>query len=358
MISWAERAARPPPWAHPPAPDDSGILLTRLFAYRNFADEPFTVSAAPEALDRIAGRAAACAARRGLETVRLADLGTGVLRMLRERHLLPEPSVSLAGKRGFKRLALGADEGGFAWIHEVEHLTWVRSLPGLLPAADFAAAFHPPGEAADGPWAKSRRLGVLASDPSRVGPGVSFRVLAHLPGLFLARRLGQAHAAMSALGLGLLPVARAGRAPGVSGAAEAEPARFWIVFRGGLGGTAEAAYRRFLADLEPVLRWEAELRARCLETRRKRLEERVQGSLEVLRRARTLPLRDLLQAASWARFGASVGILDSQIPAILEELGARTQSGHLEVSSGGAWVKEEEDTARANVVRLAMEGCR
>lgn len=353
-MSWAERAARPPPWVHPSAQDASGVLLTRLCAYRNLADEPFTVSAAPQALERIADRAAAYAARRGLETVRLADLGTAALRVLRERHLLPEPSVPLAGKRGCKRLALGDDEGGFAWIHEVEHLTWARTLPGLLPASGFAAAFRPPEEEADAPWAKSGRLGFLASDPSRVGPGVSFRVLAHLPGLSLARRLGQAHAALSALGLGLLPVSRAGRGPGTA----AEPARFWIVHRGGLGGTAEVAYRRFLDDVGPVLRWEAELRARCLETRRKRLEERVQGALEAIRRARALPLRDLLQAASWARFGASVGLLDSQIPLLLEELSARTQSGHLEVSSGGAWVKEEEDTVRANVVRLALEGCR
>ena len=247
------RAGRPsPPWANPasrpPAPAFPNVLLTRSLSYRNFAGEPFAVSASPQACERLAEKASVVAARQGLEAFRLATCA-------------PRRSASCASAtccrsprspwRASGESSTWPWEGMrilFAWINEVEHVTWVQGHAGLLPAEEFAPPWRPPAGSSR-PWARSPRLGYLASDPSRVGPGISFRVLAHLPALSLARRLGQAQGAMAALGIAFLPVTRMGR-PGRP-RPEAEPARFWMVFRGGLGGTPGSAYREFAATSNP-----------------------------------------------------------------------------------------------------------
>lgn len=366
MAAWAELAARPVPWAPAsglaPGPYPFAIF-TRLQTFRNFAGEPFSISARREALDRVTGLAAAAAAREGMGTViRLADLGPGPLRLLRERHLRADLPVRLPSGPAAKHLVLGADENRFAWIHEVEHITFHQSVAGFLPASAFATAYRAPAEDPARPWGRSPSLGHLASDPGRIGPGVGFVVLAHLPALTLTRRIGHAHAALSALGSGMRPVTRAA-AEGQAAGTQEEPARFWITSRGGLGGTAEAAYRRFAGDVETVLRWESETQFRCLEKHRKRLEVRVQQAQEILSTSTRLGLPEFEAAASWLRFGAYLGMVEAQIPAVLEECGPKVQrghleTGHLEVSSVRAITKEEEDMARSNVVRSAMERCR
>jgi protein-arginine kinase len=353
---WAALAERPVPWLPPgaeraaPPPGPPFILATRLVSYRNFAGTPFPISASLRDCEAIARRASEYASRQGAgPPIRLADCGLPALRMLRERHLLAEPPVPLAGRKGVKYLALGPEERSFAWINEVEQLTWSQVYPGLLPDAAFDGAYRPPPAEPRHPWAESARHGFLASDPSRAGSGASFQLLAHLPALALARRLGQVHGALAALGLGFFPVTRMA-IPGGH-----DSGRFWLTGRGGMGRSPGEAYRLFLRDLEPLWRWESDAQRECLEKHRKRLEERVGKSLDLLREAQSLGLREFDLADSWIRLGAYLGLLDSSIPIRLEALRPRTHSGHLEVIGGATLSKVEEDLARANVVRLFLE---
>lgn len=357
-MDWSELAARP--LLRRPRSEPDFVLLTRILSYRNFAGEPFPVSASPQACARFAEKASRFAVERGLGTpIRLADCEHRVLRMLRERHLIAEPPVPLPGRKGVKYLALGPQETVSAWINEVEHLTWIQALPGFLPVSAFASAFLPPGEDASNPWAQSRRFGFLASDPTRAGAGTGFQVLVHLPALALARKLGQVHSAMAALGVAFTPVTRMAMAGSLGGSGQApggkEAALFRLSFRGGMGGTPLEAYRRFVADVQPLFLWEAEAQSGCLAKHRKRLEAQVHKSLHILTQSSSLPFHEFQLLSSWARLGGYVGILDARIQAILEDLGARAQTGHLEVSCGRDLSKEEADISRANVVRLAME---
>jgi protein-arginine kinase len=178
-------------------------------------------------------------------------------------------------------------------------------------------------------------------------------MLVHLPALGLARKHPQVFAALSALGIGCLPVTRRPRDP-FGPRLPAEGDLFWLLSRGSLGISREDAYRRFLADVQPLLRWEAEAQGRCVEKHRKRLEDRVQGCLQALSAAKPLAEAEWERSASLARLGAYVGILDAQIPDILENLRAQAAPGHLEVSSCRALGKEEADRARSNVVRLSL----
>lgn len=348
-----------------PSPAESGrktdfVLLTRILSYRNFAGEPFPISASPQACARFAEKASRFVVAQGLgNPVRLADCGHRVLRMLRERHLIAEPPVPLPGRKGVKYLALSPEERTSAWINEIEHLTWIQVEPGFLPVSGFAAAFHLPGEDAANPWARSGRFGFLASDPARAGAGTSFQILVHLPALALARKLGQVHSAMAALGVAFTPVTRMAMDGSATGAGPAtggkEAALFWLTFRGGMGGSPLEAYRRFVADVQPLFIWESEAQAGCLEKHRKRLEAQVHKSLQILTQARSLPFHEFQVLSSWVRLGGYVGILDARIQPILEDLRARSQTGHLEVSCGRDLSKEEADISRVNVVRLAMD---
>jgi protein arginine kinase len=360
-MDWAELARRAPSWAA--APDSAGrafpfVVHTRFFSYRNFAGEPFPVSASPRALASVAEKAGRPLLRWGTpETFRLAECPPPVLRMLRERGLLAEPSLPLGDRKEFKLLALPRDRAEptgdpaarWAWVDEVEHLTFAGVVPGMPDKEDFAAAFPLPQEDSDHqPWAWTARHGYLASDPARIGPGFAAEILAHLPALALSRRLGYARNAMAALGVAFAPVTR-------METDKMESALFRFRSGGALGLSAPEAYGIFTDTVSAALRLEAEAQRRLLEKHRKRLEDRVEHSLRFLSEAAALGYPEFLAAASYVRLGAYTGVIKPQIPSLLEVLRITSQTGHLQVSANRIPTKEEEDIMRANVVRLTLE---
>jgi protein-arginine kinase len=366
-LDWPELAALPLPWGGNPqvSPDSPPfVVATRLVSYRNFAGFPFAVSAPPnicaaiadKALNLLSKREAKHPAKRGGQAIRrLADCPPYAIRMLRERHLLPERSVPFPGKKETKYLIIGSDSATWSLVNEVEHLTAGQVFPGRLSQQDFAERYEPPDDEGPSPaggaapWAWSRNLGFLTSDPGRIGPGLEAEMIVHLPGLALARMLQQARNSMYASGVELAPAT----SPGVN---SVEAGLFLLKSRGGSGKTVEGVYADFLGSVQPLLDWEAELQHRCVEKHHKRLEERVNASLHRLENAAALAYPELLAAGSNVRLGAYLGILHPRFAGILEELRVTAGSGHLGVSSGRILSKEEEDFQRANVVRLTLEG--
>ncbi len=334
------------------------MILTRLLAFRNFAGLPFPASATPNQWAAAAQRAMDWSARAGFpESVPLTACPPKVIRLLREREILPGRFVPSPGKQAFKRLAAAPDGASWVLINEVEHVTLGRLLPGS-PSPDDAGFPDPvtapgaesgTGASADG-WARSPRYGFLASDPGRIGPGVAIEQLVHLPGLALARELPAARNYCVAAGLGFAP---AMPSPG-SSASPADSGIFRISARGRLGLSPQAAYAGYLEALAPVLRREMEMRKACLARHPERLAERVRGSLERLAEAPSLSFPELLAAGSFARLGAALGLARPEIGKILESLRVTAASGHLGVSSERELTQEEEDFSRANVVRLSL----
>jgi protein arginine kinase len=357
-LGWPELAAAPLPWAHgvdaasPVAA--SPIVLTRVLAFRNFSDLPFVVSAPPNACQAAADKALDRIAKRGgSEVSRLVDLPPRVIRLLREREVLPPRAVPFPGKKAFKFVALAPGASGWTLVNEVEHVTCGWSFPASPTPEAFAdalAADHGPLEEDPQrrPWAWSPVYGYLASDPSRIGPGLRVELVAHFPGLGITRQLPSARNYLLAAGAEFFPVGGAGPAP-------AEAGLFRMVFRGRLGKTAQEVYASVLETVEPVLRREIGARNACLEKRRKRLEDRLEQSFLLLSHAASVTYRELLAASSFIRLGAGLGMVNPQFAGILEELRIRTASGHLAVSSGKDLSQEEEDFSRANVVRSYLE---
>jgi protein-arginine kinase len=272
-----------------------------------------------------------------------------VVRLLREREILPWRAVPFPGKKGFKHLAAAADGSAWALINEVEHLTLGRLHAGC-PAPE-AAVFPDAGADPDGAgWARSPRFGYLASDPGRIGPGVAIEQIVHLPGLALARELPAARNHCAAAGLAFAPAfPLPGSAPG-----PADAGLFRIASRGRLGRSPAEAYAEHLEALAPVLRREAEMRRECRARHPERLAARVRGALERLASAPTLSYPELLAWGSFARLGSALGLARPEIGTILETLRVTAASGHLAVSSDRDLPQEEEDFSRANVVRLSL----
>lgn len=336
------------------------MILTRLLAFRNFAGMPFPASATPNQWALAAERALDFAARAGFPaSVPLASLPPRAVRLLREREILPWRAVPAPGKRGFKHLAAAADGSAWILINEVEHMTFGRVHAGCPSPAE--AAFPDPDSlpvpasasasaSSASAWAFSPRYGFLASDPGRAGPGVAIEQLAHLPGLALARELPAARNYCVAAGLAFAP---AMPAPG-SAASPADSGIFRISARGRVGNSPAAAYAGYLEAVAPVLRREAELREACLARHPEKLAARVSGALERLTGAPSLSFPELLAASSFARLGAAIGLARPEIGKILEYLRVTAASGHLGVSSERELTQEDEDFARANVVRLSL----
>jgi protein-arginine kinase len=295
----------------------------------------------------------AWAARAGFPaSVPLSSCPPRVVRLLREREILPWRFVPSPGKQGFKHLAAAPDGSAWALINEVEHLTLGRLHAGCPAPAD--AAFpdpeaQPGGSSSDG-WARSPRYGFLASDPGRIGPGVAIEQLVHLPGLSLARELPAARNYCAAAGLAFAP---AMPWPG-SAASPADSGIFRISSHGRLGMSPVTAYAGYLEAVAPVLRREAEMRKACLARHPERLAARVREALERLSGAPSLSFPELSAASSFARLGAALGLARPEIGKILESLRVTAASGHLGVSSERELTQEEEDFARANVVRLSL----
>ncbi|MDB5049903.1 MAG: arginine kinase [Fibrobacteres bacterium] len=338
-------------------PASRAVLFTRVLSFRNFSGLPFVVSAPPHVCALVADKAlehiSKPAKRAGRTVWRLAECPPRVIRLLREREILPLRAASFPGKKGFKYLASAPDGGAWTLVNEVEHITSGRIFPGRLDPAAFESLYAPPDEGpARTPWAWSGPFGYLASDPSRIGPGLSVESVVHLPGLALSRQLPHARNYLTAAGVGFLPVGSPSPHSASPGAADA--GLFRLTSRGGLGKTPRQVYESFLEAVEPVLRKEREARLRCAEKHHKRLEERVRQSFRSLAGAATLAFAELLSAGSLARLGAALGMLNPQIPGILEELRITAASGHLAVTSGRDLSKEEEDITRANVVRLSL----
>lgn len=355
-MDWAELAEAPVPWVgNTNVSSRSGpfpfVVQTRLLFHRNFRDLPFLVSAAPAACAAMVDRALGLiSGRREFSVRRLADCPPAAIRLLRERHFLPPRSMAFPGKKGFKYVAVAAGGAEWALVNEIEHMTFGRAVAGLADPETVDSRWAPPEDAETPcPWARSRGLGFLASDPARIGPGMSVEMLIHLPALGLSRRLVQVRNYLAAVGVAFLPAALPD--PGGFPPLDAGSALFWLKSGGGLGKDVGQVYRSFMGVVELVLRTEREAQGRCLEKHGGRLRERVGLSLRMLLPSGGLGYADMLAHGSLARFGAYAGMADPGIPDILEELRIKAGTGHLAVTSGREMAKEEEDFLRANIVR-------
>lgn len=383
-MGWPELAAAPLPWVYGSG-SDTAVVLTRVLSFRNFSDLPFVVSAPPNACQAVADRALDRIAKRGGSDVsRLIDLPRRVIRLLREREILPARAVPFPGKKAFKFVALAPEASRWTLVNEVEHVTFGRLFSGSPTPETFADAvgdgfadalrdgfvegsingsekahLRLDGDPHHRPWAWSPAFGYLASDPSRIGPGLRVELVAHLPGLGITRQLPAARNYLSAAGAEFFPMEagppRSSVPGGAAGPGPADVGLFRMVFRGKLGKTAEEVYASVLETVEPLLRRENRARIACLEKRRKRLEERLEQSLLVLTGSSSVSYPEMLAASSFVRMGAGLGMVNPQFAGILEELRVRTASGHLAVSCGNDLSQEEEDFSRANVVRSYLE---
>ena len=359
-LDWPELAGLPLPWGdnlEAPLPDYPFVVMTRLQTYRNFSGFPFLVSAPPNTCAAIADKALHQLTRLGGYTIRrLSDCPNSVIRMLRERHLLPERSTPFPGKKETKYLAVGSGGKNWVIVNEVEHLTFGRVSAGRLSEMDFVSVFQSEESSwqtgsgdENQPWAWSHRLGYLTSNPARIGPGLEVELLVHLPGLALARQLSQARNTMAASGIGFAPVTQIGAS---------EAGLFILKSRGGAGRSVVEVYSDFLSRAQPLMDWEKGLQVRCLEKHSKRLKDRVQISLQGLANTHVLSYPELLAKGSYLRLGAYQGLVSPQIAGIVEELRVTAGSGHLGVISGRTLTEEEEGIQRANVVRSALESLR
>ncbi len=321
-----------------------------MIAYRNLSGRPFVASAPPNACEATAALLLPLLpAGPGSRRARLVDCPPSVLRMLRERGLIPANPVVFPGKGGGKWILLRPGLWHWDLVNEVEHLTSSRVFPGMPAEAELTKAYIPPmaGESAAA-WAWHRDFGFLNSHPSRIGPGLELEALVHLPALVRGNCLPQAWNSMFAMGLTCRPHSHWG---------EPLPRAdlFHVQTRGGLGGSPEDLYGKFFRSITDLLAWEADQRRRMSEKHHKGLAERIQQSHQALLSASNLAYPRLLELGSWLRLGAYLGTLPAQTEPLLEELRVIAAPGHLGVSSGSELDKEDEDILRANVVRLSLE---
>jgi hypothetical protein len=339
--AFRDRAASPPAWLPFPGEElPPGLLFARSVRFRNFAGLPFWASASPEACARVTERAQALAAARGFgEDLLLTELSADARGMLRERGLLPGNPAAFEGKRGFKRVFLGADPRAHALLGESEHWIEVRVAAGL--ATDGASnAFE------ESAFSHSPEYGALTSDPGFAGLGLRLEAGLHLPGLVAAREIAAAGRALGVLGFELQPLALR-----VAGCAEA--GFFRLLSRGGLGLSEAEARENFAAKARSLLEAEAEALERWRARDPGRFEDAAHRAAGLLRSAARAEYAELLSWISRVRAGKRAGWLGDVPETALEALRVRAQPHHLALENPEA-VPGDETGLRARLARALL----
>lgn len=367
--AWVGLATAPVPWARlRDAPPESGdgaspssrVLFVRVIASRNFSGVPFWVSCSSAASEALAERARAQAHAESLaDEHRLATLTSEGLGILRERMLLPEQPVSFPGTRESKRVFLRPERDGAVQAHalfgEVEHWTRIHTLgpSALSPPQPATPSPFPPDlpslsihdlahvwshDDRSGVFAHAEPWGFLMSDPAHTGTGLRFEAGLHLPALsaFTARpRLQQVARALAATGHELQPLSLREPNTGANGF-------FRLVSRGDAAPTAAECAAHFAAQVDAVLRTEAQAWAAWNDREADVLEDRMHRSLRILQEARRLEDAEMPALISLARAGVYAGVFPDSLLPRLETLRVHAQPFHVRALAVSA---HDPDTA-------------
>ena len=328
------------------------VLSTRVRLARNIAGHPFTDKITPRAEGEIHKTIETVLSTRGrLKNgvyVRLRDLSTRQLMLLFEKHLISQELIN----RGARSGAIISDEGRMSlMIGEEDHLR-IQALVGgfqldrcwkmvedleadLREAIDFA--YHP-------------RFGFLTACPTNTGTGLRASVLIHLPGLVLTKEIGKVLKGISQIGLTFR---------GIYGEGSDVVGNFFQISNQTTLGKSEAELLSHLETVtKQVIEYEENARAILMRDAKDQLEDKIWRAYGLLLYARSIANEEGMNLLSAIRLGVSLKLIPGLRVSTLNKLLVYSQATHLEARSNKELSQEEQDRARAEMMRGMLSGAR
>ncbi len=324
------------------------VLSTRVRLARNVANRPFTdkIKANEERL--IHKKVETVFSTRGYlkEGVyfRLRDLETKELMLLLEKHLISQDLIN----RGKRAGAIISNGGRISlMIGEEDHLR-IQTLGGgfqldecwkiaenieteLRETIEFA--YHP-------------RFGFLTACPTNTGTGLRASVLIHLPGLVLTKEIGKVLKGISEIGLTFRGIYGEG--------SEVVGNFFQISNQTTLGKSEEELLDHLKGVTKQVIEYEESARSILTRDAMDQLEDKIWRAYGILLYARSIGLEEGMNLLSAIRLGVSLKLIESLRVSTLNRLLIYVQSTHLEANVDRDLTQEEQDRARADMMRRIL----
>lgn len=189
--------------------------------------------------------------------------------------------------------------------------------------------------------------GYLTTYPTNVGTGLRVSVLLHLPALALTREIAEVLHAVVHVGLTV---------GGLHGhSADSPSAFFQLSNQITLGRTEEEIARHLEGVARQAADREEKAREKVLREKRVMLEDKLGRALGILAGCRFLDLEDALELLSTLRLGVYLGLVSAARARQVRELTLLIQPGHLQTKVGKILPLEEQDRARAELVRRGFK---
>lgn len=342
-------------WLDASGPHADIVLSTRVRLARNLQGHRYATQA--DAGDReavfsaVAGMVETPVIPARFRILRMGELDAHTRRIFLERRLV---SSELLGRKRAEEPGAGAallacpDDPVSIMVNEEDHLRLQSLVSGLSVmqawslvdrlddgiGRDLSLAYHP-------------EFGYLTSCPTNTGTGLRASALVHLPALVLTKEITRVLAGLDRVGLTHRGLYGEG--------SDFEGNFFQVSNQKTLGRSEEDLVEHFGNTVTTVI--DKERRARqVLRGAGPRTEDLIWRAYGLLRHARLLTYRDLMELLSGVRLGVSLGMLPSPPVSALNRIIIFAQTAHLAEAAGRELDASERQTHRAQYVRGVLEG--
>ncbi len=190
-------------------------------------------------------------------------------------------------------------------------------------------------------------FGFLTASLTNTGLGLRISVLAHLPGVVLARKVEEFVQLVRQSGLSVR---------GLYGEwSQARGNLFQISTAQTLNITEEDLLERFRLGVMRILQLEKKAREELWKDYRLALEDKIFRALAILKSARTISFDEAAIHLSFLRLGVGLGLLMDLPLSALNEMLLFSQVGHIQMILGGEENAEERDARRAAYLRTKVQ---
>ena len=329
------------------------VLSTRVRLARNLQGHPYVSRARPgdrEAVfDAVRRATRANELTRDSACIRMSKLDSHTRRILLERRLVSGDLVGEGRPGPHEGAAVVAvpDEPISLMINEEDHLRLQSLASGLcideawslvdrLDEAigkDLLLAFHP-------------EFGYLTSCPTNTGTGLRASVLVHLPGLVLTKEIDKVLQGLAHMGLTYR---------GLYGEGSDVVGNFFqISNQTTLGKSEEDLVEHLTRMVDTVIQTEARARHILMRDAGPSTENLIWRAYGLLRYARLLTYKDLMELLSGVRLGVSLKLLPGPSVYTLNKMMIFSQAAHLDQAARRELPGPERQAHRAGYVRKVL----
>lgn len=326
--------------------DKDIVVSTRVRLARNIAGLPFPKDMSRQNMMMLCDRVEKRVGGNGdFVRINMDDLDKVERTVLVERHLASRELI----ERPAGVLLLSKDDKISIMLGEEDHVRLQCVLPGLqLGEADSLSCAVDAIISALG-YAYDPQLGYLTSCPTNVGTGMRASVMMHLPGLVLTGSMASLLDTVGKFGFTLRGYYGEGT--------NADGDMYQISNQVTLGVSEEEILASLSQVVCSIIEKEREVREALLKGDNGELADRLHRSLGVLKYARRMNTKEMMQRLSDVKLGISLGMFEGPSCSEIDKLITRAQPASISAAMSGKNKTFDRDEVRAKLVRVAMKDC-